>query len=413
MKKNWRVLPFILLFSSMLIFGLTENYKGVTYPLIKADFSASYEQHGLMMFSLSFSYVIFCTLGGIVLSRFGVKSAFILGSIFLSTGLLSVYLMPNYITTIAAFVLIFGGFGLIQVGAIALASRVFVTKTGMLMNIVQAFYGIGAFIGPITAGLFLTNNTGFNWRFLYLFSVPLSLCLLIPVIFLKIPEYKHVNNDTEDLKPSDSTQPLIDQPASVNKKPGFLDALRTPSVWLLSIILGLILIIEMSSANWGTLYFQDNYGMDPRTSGAAFISAFFILFTVSRIVCSGFIEMIGYFKFLIGLSVLIFIFLAISFSIGAKGIYILPVIGFFIGPLWPTIMAICIVHFGKNTPVMTSAVIAIGSTINAVMQFQIGLINRLIGPAWGYRSVLIYALVFFIFLIISRKKITIKTGTNK
>ena len=78
-KPSRSILLFIILFGAMIIFGYGENIKGVSYPLIKTEFNISYEQQGLMVSCLSISYVVFCLIGGILLGRYGVKSAFIAG----------------------------------------------------------------------------------------------------------------------------------------------------------------------------------------------------------------------------------------------------------------------------------------------------------------------------------------------
>ena len=387
MTKFQRIALFFLLFCTMLTCGIIENYKGVSFPLIKTEFNASWEQQGLMVSLLSLSYVIFSIIGGIFLGRFGIKPSFLFGLAALSTGLVSLYFMPSFFTAAVSLFLMFAGFGFFEIGVNALASRVFVKKAVMLMNMLHGFYGIGAIIGPKAAGL-LTNNAGLGWRLVYLLSLPLALLLFFPAIISKFPEGKTDSGATETAK-------------NIN----FFDALRTPMVWLMAITLGLGMIVEMSSPNWGSLYFQDMYGLDPRTSGAAFLSVFFICFTVSRLVCGIFLERIGYMRSLTGLAVIIFAIFISGFCLGARGIYVLPVLGFFIGPLWPTIITTANLHFGKNAPVMSSAIIAIGGTLNSVVQLLVGLTNRFFGPAWGYRSSLVYIVLFFAVLIILDKKL--------
>ena len=387
--KPRRIVFFILLFSIMLIFGIIENFKGVSFPLIKTEFDATWEQQGLLVSMLAISYVGFCIVAGIFLGRFGIKASVIIGFAAISTGLFSVFFMPGFFAAGAALFIIFAGFGFFEVGLNALASFVFVTKTALLMNILHAFYGIGAFTGPIAAG-FITNNAGLNWRFIYILTLPFALLLFIPTIFVKFPEGKEETNAPD-----------------TSKKKSFLDALTSPMVWLLALSLGLCIVIEHSSPNWGALYFQDIYGLDPRTSGAAFVSTFFICFTVSRLVCGILVERIGYIRSLIGVTVIIFCIFLAGFLLGARGIYVLPVLGFFIGPLWPTIMAAAILYFGKDAPVMCSAMIAIAGTLNAGVQYLIGLTNSFFGPAWGYRSALVYTLMMIAVLVIIGKKIKI------
>ena len=93
-KPAKSLLLFIILFGTMLLFGFIENIKGVTFPLIKVEFNTSYEQQGLMVSILSFSYVIFCFIGGILIGSFGVKKAFIAGFVIMILGLVGAFFLP-------------------------------------------------------------------------------------------------------------------------------------------------------------------------------------------------------------------------------------------------------------------------------------------------------------------------------
>ena len=170
-------------------------------------------------------------------------------------------------------------------------------------------------------------------------------------------------------------------------------------VWFFGICLGLMVGIEMAPSNWGSLYFQDMYGLDPRTSGGSFVSNFFILFTLSRLLSGFIIEKIGYIKSLIVSAAAIEIIFVISFLSGKNGIYIMPALGFFVAIFWPTLMAVAIGYFGKTAPLMTGAIIAISGLVNVTIQYLIGIINRYTGPGWGYRSCIIIVIILLALLV--------------
>jgi fucose permease len=146
--------------------------------------------------------------------------------------------------------------------------------------------------------------------------------------------------------------------------------------------------------------------MDPRTAGASIISVFFILFTASRLLSGFIIEKIGYMRSLFAAVFLMIGVFVLGFSLGPRGLYILPVLGFFIAVLWPTIMAVAMGYFGSYAPVMTGAMIALGGALNGGLQLLIGLTNRVIGPAWGYRSCVLYALILVGLMILLQKKMS-------
>jgi fucose permease len=103
----------------------------------------------------------------------------------------------------------------------------------------------------------------------------------------------------------------------------FLDALRSPLVWAFAMTLGFMEVVEFGAANWGALHLQDVYQLDPRTAGASLVSAFYILFTLSRLFSGLAIEKIGYIRSLCLAAVCtIAVFLA-GFGLGRSGIWIL------------------------------------------------------------------------------------------
>ena len=400
MKNFRRILLFILLFGTMLIFGIIENIKGVSYPLIKEQFNASWEQQGFMVSMLSVAYVGFSIIAGIFLGRFGIKPSFLFGFTALCAGLFSIFFMPGFFLTAAALFVVFAGFGFFEVGINALATRLFITKAALLMNLLHSFYGIGAMIGPKAAGL-IAGNAGFGWRYVYLFSLPLALAFFIPAIFIRFPE----ENREADFIAGLSSTAAAEVPSPAASRKSFFDALKSPMVWLMSITLGLAVTVEMSSSNWGAMYFNDVYNINPNTDGASFLSAFFLLFTVSRLVCGLFVEKIGYMRALLFSAFMVLAVFIAGFFLGGKGIYLLPSLGFFVAQFWPTLMAVAIVSFGRDAPVFSSAMIAISGLLNAAIQFFVGMTNKIFGPAWGYRSTVVYTLLLIAALLLLYRRL--------
>jgi fucose permease len=330
-----------------------------------------------MVSFLVLGYVLFSLVSGILIGAWGVKKTFALGFIFMIAGLAGIFFLPRFLSVAAALFVLSASFGIFEVSSNALATQIFTSRAALLMSLLHFFYGAGAILSPRAAG-FLASAQG--WRSVYLLSIPLVLIFFIPFIFTRFPEKN------------------IETPGT--KRTSFFTAIKTPIVWIFAVVLGLMISVELCSANWAGLYFQDVYQLDPKTSGAAFVSNFFILFTISRLVSGFAIEKAGYVRslFIAGLATVIIFFL--GFALGAKGIYILPFLGIFVAVSWPVIMAVAMGYFKEDAPVMTSAIIVIGGAVNSGIQFLIGLTNRLAGPAWGYRSCLLYALLSIAALVV-------------
>jgi len=392
-KSAKSVLLFIILYGTMFLFGYIENIKGVTYPLIKMQFNVSYEQQGLMVSLLSLSYVLFCLIGGILIGSFGVKRSFGVGFIIMFLGLAGAFVLPGFFSVAASLFVVSASFGLFEVSINALGTQVFTARAALLMSLLHFFYGAGSSVSPRAAGIMAS---AMGWRNVYLLSIPLVLVFFIPYLFTRFPGAGEESRGDAKERPDSGDEALgSGGSAAVPKgeKVSFFSALKIPMVWIFAITLGLMLAVEMSSANWAGLYFQDVYHLDPKISGAAFISNFFILFTISRLVSGFAIEKIGYMLSLFIAVVASFVIFVLGFLLGEKGINVLPGLGFFVAVLWPTTMAVAMGYFGKDAPVLTSAIIVIGGALNSGIQYLIGLINKHAGPAWGYRSCLVYSIL--------------------
>jgi len=394
--KLQRILLFTVLFGTMLMFGLVENIRGISFPLIRNEFAVPFERQGIMVAMMSLAYALSNMIAGIFLGRFGIKPATFAGYAAIVFGIVLIPFMPGFFPVTIALFAISGGGGFLEIGMNALASKVFVAKAALLMNLLHSFYGLGSVIGPRVAG-FIISNTEFGWRSAYLFSLPLVLLTLALALIARFPK-----NDPQ----ADSTTESAGASSGIDtERKTFFDALRTPMVWLFAVILGLGVVIEVTTPNWGPLYFLDIHGLYPATEGAAFLSTFFLLFTLSRLVCGPIVEKMGYVRSLLGVSVLTLAVFAVGFSMGARGIHVLPALGFLVALFWPTMMAVAIVTFGKDAPVFAGAIITIAGLINTVVQFLVGLTNRMIGPAWGYRSTMLYTALLILALLFLYKNL--------
>jgi fucose permease len=379
-KRQPSLVLLAIIYATMLMFGLVENMKGVSFPLIKAEFNAAYDSQGGMVSMTWFGYVLFCLAASLFLHRFGIKKSILAGYLLVCFGAITTLAAPSFWSAGLALLVVNAGFGFYEVGTNALATVVFTSRAALMMGLMHFFYGFGAILGPKLAGT-LIDQAGFAWRQVYLAIIfPTALVFLV-VLATRFKGRTANENATE-------------APARIN----FIQALRSPVVWLFCITLGFMEVIEFGAANWGGLYLKDVYGLDPSTVGASFVSSFYLLFTISRLVSGFAIEKIGYlpslFAALFGSIVLFFL----GFLLGEQGIWILPGTGLFIAIMWPTIMAVGMQVFGDDAPAVTSVIITVSGAINGIFQLVIGLTSQYVGDAWGYRSCLLYGIVALVSL---------------
>jgi fucose permease len=374
-----RLLYFII-YATMFMFGLVENIKSVSFPLIKSEFGVPYDSQGGLVSMTWFGYVIFSLLASLFMLRFGIKRSILAGYILVISGAIATLAAPTFWLAGLSLMVVNAGFGFFEVGTNAMGTVVFTRRAALMMNLMHFFYGFGAILGPKTAGLF-TDLLEMNWRQVYLVIILPTALIFFIILFSRF-----------------RVQAAHEDPASFPARLSFFGALKSPLVWLFCLMLGFMEVIEFGAANWGGLYLQDVYGLDPRVVGASFVSVFYILFTLSRLFSGLAIEKVGYIRSLfVALFATVGLYL-VGFALGRSGIWVLPVTGLFIGIMWPTVIAVAMQVFGADAPAATSAIITVSGAINGIFQLVIGLTNQHIGSAWGYRSCLVYALIVLLVL---------------
>ena len=377
MQQNRLSVPLVTItFANMALLGFLNSMRGVSFPLIRNNFNAPYNAMGLMSALSLLAMVGFCAASGYYMDRHGLKKNLITGFFFLVLGAGSLYFSSAFWMALGFYLILQAGFGFFEIGLNGMGVRIFTVKTGLMMNLLHFFYGVGAIAGPRFIGHVV--NRGFRWQEVYPMTlVPILLLLVISLTF-RFP-----------------ARPVS---TAVAERPSFWVQLKDPMVWFFGIIIGLGSAIEGCSVTWSGLYLFDVYGLDPSTAGAVFVSSFYMVYTVSRFFSGFLIEKIGYMRSVLLSALAIFVIFAAAFSLGRKGIYILPVIGFFVAIIWPTVLAIGVSFFKERAQTASSAIICVVFAMNGCVQYMIGLINRYIGAAWGYRSCLLYSIVLVILL---------------
>jgi fucose permease len=374
----------VITFANMSLLGFLNSMRGVSFPLIKNGFNVSYSNMGLMSVMASFAAVCFCVVAGIYMNSFGLKRTVVTGFFIMMMAVGSFYFASVFWLTVCIYILFQSGYSFFEIGLNGPGVRVFTVKSGLMLNLLHFFYGVGAIGGPRFMG-FMVDRASMRWQDVYpLTLVPLVIMLVITLTI----RYPHA-----------------EKPSAAREQPSFWSALKDPMVWLFGSILGVSGAIEGCSISWSGLYLYDVYGLDPSTTGAAFVSVFFALYTVSRFLSGFVIEKTGYLRSIIVSSAVVFALFVTAFALGRSGIYLLPVVGFFIALMWPTILAISVGVFRERAQTVSSAMISIGLVISGTIQFGFGLSNRLLGAAWAYRSCIFYSFILGTLLVLLARRI--------
>lgn len=379
-EKMQSYLLIFLICATLFTTGILDGYRSVILPIIKSTFGASYDSQGLFNSFYSMGHILACFITSVTLRKLGVRGTLITAYCVLMLSFISMQFVNSFAVATVAFVLL--RFSLsFEEGGINGMCNTFGLRTAKVLSFGHFFYGVGSIVGPKIAGSVM--EAGVNWKTLYLATIVLPLCFTVLALFIKIaPIHPAGLKDGEDRAFRAS------------------DALKRKEVWLFALCIAVVGQVETATPVWGGLYLQDNFGVDPLTLGATFMSVHFLLFTLGRLVCSVLIEKIGPVKmeyFLLGGCLLTF---GTGFLLGANGLYALSAVGLFTSGIWPTVVAMSSMVYKKSgyAPICMSVASGISGILTATFAFLVGLINQYIGAAWGFRTtVLMSVAAIFLF----------------
>ena len=393
--KRRRMIIIIFMYASMALLGVIASMRSTMQPLIKADFNASYAEQSMYTFANSAIGIVASTIGSLCVEKKGAKYTVLMGLILMGGSALTYFVAPSFMFTIVLSMIFRIGWSGFEIGNTPIFSLVFVTKIASMMSLYHAFYGVGSTIGPQVYSV-LTTVFGMNWRQIHVVIAVMNAVCYFILLTIKIPA-----------KPFESKEALAETTTVEETSPTITvkEAYKNKTIWLIGIVLGFIGIYEMCPVSWGVFYLQDVAGFNATTETATFISLFYLFQTISRMFLGGIMEKFGYVKALSGCLILEIALHVIAFTFGGNALWLLTVTGLPSGLLWPSVVALNVRIFGRNSGITAGVAMAICPIISSICQITNGIMNTTFGIAIGYMSMSAYAVFGVIFLLILGKKL--------
>ncbi|MFO7304289.1 MAG: MFS transporter [Gammaproteobacteria bacterium] len=176
-----RRLLLALTFVAYIALGLPDALIGVAWPQMRADFDLPLSALGPLYVSATAGYVIASTMAGALLARVGLGTLLAASCALTGAALLGYVMAPSW-SVIVAFGLLTGCGG----GAIdaAINTHAAVHYSARLVNVLHAFWGVGAALGP--ALLTATLVHGYDWRYGYVVVVAFEFALALAFAMSRI-----------------------------------------------------------------------------------------------------------------------------------------------------------------------------------------------------------------------------------
>jgi MFS family permease len=390
-KENPKYNYFLLLcivFGGFLIFGLSENIKGPSIPIIQNELHLSQSQIGILLALNSLGYLLACSFTSALSNKIGIKWTGIIAFLSMALAGFVIYLSVNYATLSASFFFLYIGNGVLEIGLGIMAARIFTKNTGTMMNLSHFFYGLSSTVAPtIAASIMGWNMFGdkIGWRGMYLLVLLLSLLPIVPSLLGKFPKETHEIEETTSYK----------------------SLIRDPVAWLIVAVLSFGVVSEIAVGSWLVQFLVKAYSWNIHDA-SQMLSMFFLFFMLARLFLGAVTDKIGFTLSIIIASAFSGICSLAAILTGEKGVILFAISGVGIALIYPTVMALLAKRYPKGTGAaitFTVTLMGIASVIgNLLIGFIIdlvskmfksenGKVNEIVGLQAGYGFIALLALI--------------------
>jgi len=318
-----------LTYLMFMMFAMTSDSVGEIIKEVKIEFAVTNTQaslmHSLFMIGIAFSGLFL----GFLADKFGRKKTLILG---LALFAISCYLfmVGSTFAFILSLVTLSGlAVGVFKTAALALIgdiSRSTKEHTGT-MNGAEAFFGVGAIIGPILVAWLITQ--GVHWTWLYVIAGGLCTVLICMALMVEYPQSKAIKEKPTSLV--DSLK-LLKDPYALGFSIGaflYVAAESAIYVWMPSYLI--------CDANSASDIYSCYANESTQTLAIYAVSVFFALRAVGRFVGIWMMQHFEWTKVLLLFSFMIMMCFVVGLIAGQTlAVFLFPLSGIFMSVIYPT-----------------------------------------------------------------------------
>jgi fucose permease len=320
----------VVAYALFVLVGLSAGFNGVLLRAQMDDYAVGQATLGITFFTGSAGFVLAGVTSGPLIHRWGTRWALLLGGLSFAAAGLVTATRPSFWVFVAVQLLAGYGTGLIE--SVLNAHLAAQPRSTTLLNRLHAFFGVGALLGPVVAAALLRVT---EWPMvilvLTLVGVPGFIAAWLTYPSRAADPLAVASQAAQTSGDGESGSPLL--PA----------VLRQPAVVLGAVLLSLYVGLELGVGNWGYVYMLDARSAPDLIAGWT-ISAYWFGLTLGRFVLSPLATRYGLTK--IGLAyVCLFGVVAASALTWAAPVLALAAVGFvalgfFLGPIFPTAIAV-------------------------------------------------------------------------
>jgi fucose permease len=373
-------------FFAFFVFGFTDNLKGATIPALLQDLHISYSLGGTILLGVYIGFMAATLTTGLIADTVGKKFVLLLAGICLAIGISGYSTFTTPVTLVLSMTVLGFGLGALELGCNALIVELHPSDKGRYLNLMSVMHGMGSMIAPLFAGWLLAANT--SWRIVYRWDfLPIGLL----IVYFGLAHYPKVNNA---------------QSEKIDFKHLGKTAFTTRMMWFYTAILFYV-ATELGIASWVVEFLQTARSQSVTQSTQA-LSAFFGLMMVGRFLGSFVVERFGYLKSILVATLAACACIAIGLFGPDSLSFALPISGFFLSIIFPTITAAASDGHNENTNTILGLLFTFAGLGGMIGPWSLGVASDLLGSIGaGFSLNLIFGLLTALaaFVLLRRNKI--------
>ncbi len=373
---------------SILCYGMSITMIGPALGSVGETFLLSPARLGLFTTLLSAGLLPAVLLGGYAVDRYGARVIGVAGQALLTAGLVLFSIAPSFPVALAAFFLLGVGGGSIEIVTNTVVSELYPHKRASALNLLHAFFGIGALAGPIVSGALI--DSGIMWEAAYRILAGLSAAA---TLLVAVSPYPARVADSQKVDFSN-----------------FLAIARTPVALLFGAVIIVYVGAEMGINYWSVLYLTQRHSLTLLMAGS-FLSYFWVAITAGRFVVFFAAKKIGDRLLLVMLTAGSLLAYALFLTAGrgwVSGLG-LTLVGLFFSGIFPTALGLGVNRFSHVPGTITGFLMTFMGCGMLIFPYIVGLITDVSSLFSG----MLFILVLLACLTVLTALVALKRGPSK
>lgn len=393
-----------LTYLMFMMFAMTSDSVGEIIKEVKAAFDVTNAQaslmHSLPMLGIALAGLFL----GFLADKLGRKPTIILGLAIFGLACYSFLIANDFVFIVALMSLSGIAVGIFKTGALALIGDISSStrQHTATMNGAEAFFGVGAIIGPLTVAWLI--HQGVAWQYLYVIAGGICTLLIIVAAWVRYPAHHRQSDSTSDVGNPDKVSlgkslKLVKNPYALGFSVGaflYVAAESAIYVWMPSYLV-------CDAVDMQSTYACYSDGLT-RQLAIYSVTAFFVLRALGRFVGIWMMARFNWALVLMVFSGAIVVCFVAGLAVGKHlALFLFPLTGIFMSVIYPTFNSKGISCFEKHQHGSVAGVILFFTAAGAAAgPLIMGLVSDAMGGdakygfmvATGFASILFIGLVY-------------------